>query len=131
MEQIKCDREVCSQFLITKCVQIFLEQNERWVSEFAYEFEQSKLADEKNQHLNKFLSTLESEVKRNSIWKSNLQKIKFKTYKVNIFKCSLNIIGASFDQINDAKLAIERAIISRVYTLAMYPNGDADISRDQ
>jgi len=52
-------------------VQIFLEQNERWVSEFAYEFEQSKLADEKNQHLNRFLITLESEMKRNNIWKSN------------------------------------------------------------
>lgn len=41
------------------------------------------------------------------------------------------IVGASFDQIDDAKLTIERAIISRVYTLAMYPNGDADIYRDQ
>lgn len=71
MEQIKCDREVCSQFLITKCVQIFLEQNEQWVSEFIDEFEQRKLADEKNQHLNKFLSTLEIEMKRNNIWKGN------------------------------------------------------------
>ncbi|VVC30572.1 Hypothetical protein CINCED_3A019626 [Cinara cedri] len=108
LEQIKCDREVCSQFLITKCVQIFLEQNEQWVSEFIVEFEQRKLADEKNQHLNRFLSTLEIEMKRNNIWKT-----------------------ASFDQIDDAKLAIERAIISRVYTLAMYPNGDADFYRDQ
>lgn len=71
LEQIKCDREVCSQFLITKCVQIFLEQNEQWVLEFIDEFEQSKLADEKNQHLNRFLSILENEMKRNNIWKSN------------------------------------------------------------
>lgn len=72
MEQIKCDREVCSQFLIMKCVQIYLEQNEQWVLEFIDEFEQRKLADEKNQHLNKFLSTLETEMKRNNIWKSKL-----------------------------------------------------------
>lgn len=71
LEQIKCDREVCSQFLITKCVQIFLEQNEQWVSEFIVEFEQRKLADEKNLHLNRFLATLEIEMKRNNIWKSN------------------------------------------------------------
>lgn len=51
-------------------------------------------------------------------------------YNIN-FLFLLNVIGASFDQIDDAKLAIERAIISRVYTLAMYPNGDADFSRDQ
>ncbi|XP_022162230.1 GTPase-activating protein and VPS9 domain-containing protein 1 [Myzus persicae] len=108
LEQIKCDREVCHQFLITKCVQIFLEQNNQLILEFIDEFEQSKLADEKNQHLNSFLSTLEIEMKRNNIWKS-----------------------ASYDQIDDAKLTIERAIISRVYTLAMYPNGDADFYRDQ
>lgn len=71
MEQIKCDRDVCSQFLIMKCVQIFLEQNEQWVLEFIGEFEQRKLADEKNQHLNRFLSMLEIEMKRNNIWKSN------------------------------------------------------------
>lgn len=40
-------------------------------------------------------------------------------------------LGASYDQLDDAKLAIERAIITRVYTLAMYPNGDADFYRDQ
>lgn len=72
LEQIKCDREVCHQFLITKCVQIFLEQNNQIILEFIDEFEQSKLADEKNQHLNRFLSTLEIEMKRNNIWKSNL-----------------------------------------------------------
>ncbi|XP_050420096.1 GTPase-activating protein and VPS9 domain-containing protein 1 isoform X2 [Adelges cooleyi] len=108
LEQIKCERDVCSQFLVTKCVQIYLEQNEPCVSEFTVEFEQRKLADEKNQLLNKFLSTLEAGMKRSSIW-----------------KC------ASYDQLDDAKLAIERAIITRVYTLAMYPNGDADFYRDQ
>ncbi|XP_050544818.1 GTPase-activating protein and VPS9 domain-containing protein 1 [Daktulosphaira vitifoliae] len=108
LEQIKCDRDVCSQFLITKCVQIYLEQNEQSVSDFVYEFEQRKLADEKNQHLNQFLSALQTEMKRNNIWK-----------------------GASYDQFDEAKLAIERAIISRVYPLAMYPNGDADFYRDQ
>lgn len=75
LEQIKCDREVCSQFLIMKCVQIYLEQNEQWISEFINEFEQHKLADEKNQHLNRFLSTLEVEMKRNNIWKCNSLRI--------------------------------------------------------
>jgi len=55
-----------------KCVQIYLEQNEQWILGFIDEFEQLKLADEKNQHLNRFLSTLEDEMKRNNIWKCNL-----------------------------------------------------------
>lgn len=42
-----------------------------------------------------------------------------------------NVTDATYDQIDDAKLTIERAIISKVYTLAMYPNGDADFYRDQ
>lgn len=50
-------------------MQIYLEQNEQSVSNFIYEFEQRKLADEKNQHLNQFLSALQSEMKRNNIWK--------------------------------------------------------------
>lgn len=56
----------------------------------------------------------------------------FKSDYSNIhFLFLFNVIDASFDQIDDAKLAVERTIISRVYTLAMYPNGDADFSRDQ
>lgn len=55
-------------------------------------------------------------------------------FTINIITSILilsNVADASFDQIDDAKLTIERAIISRVYTLAMYPNGDADFYRDQ
>lgn len=52
-------------------MQIFLEQNEQWILKFIDEFEQHKLADEKNQHLNRFLSTLENEMKSSIIWKSN------------------------------------------------------------
>ena len=39
--------------------------------------------------------------------------------------------AASETQLDDAKLAIERYIMSRIYTHAMFPNGDGDVLRDQ
>ena len=39
--------------------------------------------------------------------------------------------AASETQIDDAKLAIERYLMSRIYTHAMFPNGDGDVLRDQ
>lgn len=39
--------------------------------------------------------------------------------------------AASETQMDDARLAIERFMMSRIYTQAMFPNGDGDILRDQ
>jgi len=38
---------------------------------------------------------------------------------------------ASDGQRDEAKLYIERFVMSRIYTQAMFPNGEADIMRDQ
>jgi len=40
-------------------------------------------------------------------------------------------LAASSAQIEQAHTAVELAVISRVYTHALYPNGDGDVSRDQ
>ena len=44
---------------------------------------------------------------------------------------SVYFSAASETQLDDAKLAIERYIMSRIYTHAMFPNGDGDVLRDQ
>jgi len=38
---------------------------------------------------------------------------------------------ASNSQRDEAKLYIERYVMSRIYTQAMFPNGEADVMRDQ
>jgi len=53
-----------------------------------------------------------------------------------IGKCTtgwLNVLHAvaSDGQREEAKLYIERYIMSRIYIQAMFPNGDADVLRDQ
>lgn len=45
-----------------------------------------------------------------------------------LFPC---IAAASESQSEDGKQAIERSLMSRIYTHAMFPNGDGDILRDQ
>ena len=39
--------------------------------------------------------------------------------------------AATEPQLEDAELFIERNVMSHIYTHAMYPNGDADMLRDQ
>ena len=41
------------------------------------------------------------------------------------------IIAASDTQMNDAEIVTERAIMSRIYKLALYPNDEADVARDR
>ena len=41
------------------------------------------------------------------------------------------VTAASVAQLEEAKLYIERSVMSRIYTQAMFPNGDADMMRDQ
>jgi len=39
--------------------------------------------------------------------------------------------AASESQRDEAKLYVERYVMSRIYMQAMFPNGDADVMRDQ
>ena len=49
-------------------------------------------------------------------------------------KCDSSMIWAlstSESQLNLCRLTIERAVVGQIYVHAMYPNGDADVSRDE
>ncbi|XP_047101988.1 GTPase-activating protein and VPS9 domain-containing protein 1 isoform X3 [Schistocerca piceifrons] len=106
--RIQCDKEVCSRFLVSVIVQMFLERREQLLLRFQNEFQQLTLADEKTDLLDNFLQALFIEMEQDPMWQA-----------------------ASSAQISQAHTAIERAVISRVYLQAIYPNGDGDISRDQ
>lgn len=107
-KRVKCEQEVCKNFFASICVRLFLQKREQQLLQFATEFHGVTLADEKNDVLRNFLSTLERQVDSDSIWH-----------------------GVSEQQLESIKVAIERSVISRVYMYAMFPNGDGDISRDE
>jgi len=61
-----------------------------------------------------------------SIWAHN-QSICEQSLSVSVF----DVPAASESQVDDGQQTIERYIMSRIYTHAMFPNGDGDILRDQ
>lgn len=106
--RVEQDKAVCHRFLISVCVRLFLERREKQLDDFVLEFQQLSVADEKADHLESFLAKLNAELERDSIWQS-----------------------ASRYQLELAHTAVEQRLMALIYTYALYPNGDGDVSRDQ
>ncbi|ESO85912.1 hypothetical protein LOTGIDRAFT_130207 [Lottia gigantea] len=102
------DREIGTRHLINSCTRLFLEKYETQIMKFHTEFQRLTLADEKTDLVNSFLEFIYREMEQEPIW-----------------------AAATECQLEDACLAIERSVMSRIYTQALFPNGDGDISRDQ
>ncbi|GAB6021964.1 hypothetical protein CHUAL_006124 [Chamberlinius hualienensis] len=108
MKRVERDKAVCSKYLISVCVRLFLEKVERLVQRFMEEFQNLTVSDEKTDFLEQFLQYLYKQMETDPIWR-----------------------GASPLQLEQANGAIERSIMGKLYINALYPNGDADIHRDQ
>lgn len=81
-ERLKCDRQVCSRFLVAVCVTMFLEKREEMLGSFTAEFQQLTLADEKTDLLDNFLHTLSLEMDKDPTWQG-----------MYIFKYSISRFG--------------------------------------
>nr|XP_054769969.1 GTPase-activating protein and VPS9 domain-containing protein 1-like [Lytechinus pictus] len=108
LERIQRDKEVVNKFFTMVCVRFFLERQEQTIIKFISDFKALTAADEKTHLVKYYLSTLNGWIQQDPIWQA-----------------------ASETQKQDAEVATERAIMSRIYKLALYPNGDGDILRDQ
>ncbi|XP_071507059.1 GTPase-activating protein and VPS9 domain-containing protein 1-like [Diadema antillarum] len=108
LERIQRDKEVVNKFFTMVCVRFFLGRQETSIIRFINDFKALTAADEKTHLVKYFLATLNSWIQQDPIWQA-----------------------ASDTQKQDAEVATERAIMSRIYKLALYPNGDGDILRDQ
>ncbi|KAK3698810.1 hypothetical protein RRG08_060717 [Elysia crispata] len=108
INRITRDKEICSKHLINLCARIFLEKREKRMWRFMAEFQKLTMADEKIDLLEQFLQLLYQDMGADPLWKA-----------------------ATELQIEDGQQAIERFLMSRIYTQAMFPNGDGDIMRDQ
>ncbi|GFR79324.1 GTPase-activating protein and VPS9 domain-containing protein 1-like [Elysia marginata] len=108
INRITRDKEICSKHLTNMCARNFLEKREKRMWRFMAEFQKLTMADEKIDLLEQFLQHLYQEMGVDPLWKA-----------------------ATECQIEDGQQAIERFLMSRIYTQAMFPNGDGDIMRDQ
>ncbi|XP_014298112.1 GTPase-activating protein and VPS9 domain-containing protein 1 [Microplitis demolitor] len=107
-ERAKCDRDAVNSHLVAVCVRVFLEKRELQILRFCDEFQKLKMADEKQDLLENFLSKVHDEMDNDPIWQV-----------------------ASENQLDLANMVVERTVMARVYHNALYPNGDGDIYRDQ
>ncbi|XP_030746066.1 receptor-mediated endocytosis protein 6 homolog isoform X2 [Sitophilus oryzae] len=107
-EQILNEKRQCETFFATDCVQKFVEEQEQIITVFCEEFRQLSLADEKFDSLQTFYKRLYALAHERRHWQHVLQKR-----------------GALI------KSVLERNIMGRVYSNALYPNGDGDRDRDR
>ncbi|CAC5390983.1 GTPase-activating protein and VPS9 domain-containing protein 1 [Mytilus coruscus] len=108
LSRVQRDKTVCNKHLVNVCVRLFIETKEGYVVNFIQDFQKLTVSDEKTDLVERFLQFLYQQMTNNPIWQASTE-----------------------NQMDDARLSIERYIMSRIYTHAMFPNGDGDILRDQ
>jgi hypothetical protein len=105
--RMETEQKMCSKFLISVCVRLFLERREEELQQLKAQFFATNLMDEKTELVVQFL---------NRLWNSLEQE---------------PMLAATNDQQrSEARKAVERAIFSEIYMAALYPNQEADASRD-
>ncbi|XP_040577148.2 LOW QUALITY PROTEIN: GTPase-activating protein and VPS9 domain-containing protein 1 [Lepeophtheirus salmonis] len=109
LSRMNIDRDVCASYLVYVVVRIFLENREKRLHHFVQEFKELTVPDEKTALMNSFLALMNKELEHDPIWSS----------------------VCSTEQLKLSNIAIERSITSHIYFHAMYPNGEADINRDE
>ncbi|XP_021376141.1 GTPase-activating protein and VPS9 domain-containing protein 1-like isoform X2 [Mizuhopecten yessoensis] len=101
-------KEVCNRHLTSVLVRMFIEKRETSVMKFISDFQKLSVPDEKTDFVEQFLQYLYQNMNQDPIWQAS-----------------------NDNQMEDARVVMERYIMSRIYTHAMFPNGDGDIMRDQ
>lgn len=102
------ERNICSQNLVAVYVRNFLEKKEKALASFIQYFKKIGPPDEKAKLVDKFLGFMYKSLESDPVCKF-----------------------ASLEQISNGRAIIERSVMSQVYVLALFPNGDGDMLRDQ
>merc|ERR1719234_2799124 len=105
--RLENEQRMSSKFLITVCVRLFLERREDELQQLKVQFSSTNVMDEKTELVVQFL---------NRLWEALEQEPM--------------LAATSEDQRQEARKAVERAIFSEIYIAALYPNTEADVSRD-
>lgn len=107
-DRLRNDREMCNRHLIMVCVRMFLKKRETVIEEFQEQFGALTVFDEKIDFMLEFMGQLMNELRSDGI-----------------------LQGVADWQLQEARTCIERVLLQRLYRQVMFPNDDADISRDE
>lgn len=107
-DRLRNDREMCNRHLIMVCVRMFLKKRDSFIEQFQDEFSSLTVFDEKIDFMLDFMSRLMDDLKSDGI-----------------------LQGMADWQLQEARTCIERVLLQRLYRHVMFPNDDADLSRDE
>lgn len=107
-DRLRNDREMCNRHLIMVCVRLFLKKCETIIERFEEQFAELTVFDERIDIMLDFMARLMDEI-----------------------KCDGILQGMADWQLHEARTCIERILLQRLYRQVMFPNDDADISRDE
>lgn len=107
-DRLQNDRDVCNRHLIMVCVRMFLKKCEISIEQFEEQFVALTAFDEKIDIMLDFMERLMDNLKNDGI-----------------------LQGMTDVQLQEARICIERILLQRLYRQVMFPNDDADISRDE
>merc|ERR1719510_1571673 len=111
LSRMEADRRVCSAHQLNVCIRLFLEKRDKQMVNFVANFREScSASDEKIALMERFLASLWSQLEADT---------------------SVALLTAnSPTQMDMCRVAVERSVVAHIYYHAMYPNGEADVSRD-
>lgn len=107
-DRIRNDREICNRHLIMVCVRMFLKKCESTIEQFDDRFSALTVFDERIDIMLDFMNRLMDDLKSDGI-----------------------LQGMADWQLHEARTCIERILLQRLYRQVMFPNDDADLSRDE
>lgn len=110
-DRLRNDREMCNRHLIMVCVRLFLEKRQPWLERFQAEFGALTVVDEKIDCMTEFMDALMAELLAGG----------------GALHTGLQLAW----QQREARAWIERALLQKLYRQVMFPNDDADVSRDE
>ncbi|CAF3722697.1 unnamed protein product [Adineta steineri] len=106
--RIQRDQDLCKQHLINYLVKLFLDSKEHLLQKLIDKFSHLSIAEEKMHLIELFLQDCCREITSDINWKT-----------------------ASPEQFAMSQTSIERMVMAKIYTAALYPNGQIDVQRDQ
>ena len=107
-DHLSQEKSTCLHNLTSVCTRNFLEKKEKALTSFMRFFQKASLSDEKVQLVDKFLEYLYKCMDSDAVWQM-----------------------ASEEVVDHSRLVVERAVMSQVYMIAFFPNGDVDVLRDK
>lgn len=107
-DRLRNDRNMCNRHLIMVCVGLFLKKCDPMIEQFEEQFATLTVFDERIDIMLEFMGRLMDELQSDGI-----------------------LQGMAEWQLIEARTCIERILLQRLYRQVMFPNDDADISRDE